>query len=86
MRINKTIRLIKCGERGCLCKLGGVAFAGFGDVAPEVSKYNFKELKYVFGLGGRFQAVKDEKLNLRLDLGIGTDGQYAFYFSVKEAF
>jgi len=73
-------------RRKLFWRLGATAFAGFGDVAPGVSKFNFQELKYVVGLGGRFQAMKDEKLNIRLDAGIARGGQYAFYLSVKEAF
>lgn len=73
-------------RRKLFWRLGGVAFAGIGDVASGMDKFQFNELKYVVGLGGRFQALKDEKLNLRLDAGIGRGGQYAFYLSVKEAF
>jgi outer membrane protein assembly factor BamA len=73
-------------RRTLFWRLGGVAFAGFGDVAPGLGEFRFDELKYVVGLGGRFQALKDEKLNVRLDAGIGRGGQYAFYLSVKEAF
>lgn len=73
-------------RRELFWRFGGVAFAGFGDVAPSLDKFRFNELKYVVGLGGRFQAMKDEKLNVRLDAGIGRGGQYAFYLSVKEAF
>ena len=73
-------------RRTLFWRLGGVAFAGFGDVAPGLGKFQFDELKYVVGLGGRFQAMKDEKLNVRLDAGISQGGQYAFYLSVKEAF
>ena len=73
-------------RRKLFWRLGGVAFAGIGDVAPGLGDFKFDELKYIIGLGGRFQALKDEKLNLRLDGGIGRGGQYAFYLSVKEAF
>ena len=73
-------------RRELFWRFGGVAFAGFGDVAPGLGDFRFEELKYVVGLGGRFQAMKDEKLNVRLDAGIGRGGQYAFYLSVKEAF
>ena len=73
-------------RRELFWRFGGVAFAGFGDVAPGLNQFNLNELKYVVGLGGRFQAMKDEKLNIRLDAGIGRGGQYAFYLSVKEAF
>jgi len=73
-------------RRQLFWRLSAVAFTGFGDVAPGLRKFRFDELKYVVGLGGRFQAMKDEKLNIRLDAGIGRGGQYAFYLSVKEAF
>lgn len=73
-------------RRTLFWRLGGTAFAGFGDVAPGLDKFNFSELKYVAGLGGRFQAMKDEHLNIRLDVGVANGGQYAFYLSVKEAF
>ncbi len=73
-------------RRTLFWRLGGVAFAGFGDVAPGLGDFRFNELKYVVGLGGRFQALKHERLNVRLDGGIGRGGQYAFYLSVKEAF
>lgn len=73
-------------RRKLFWRFGGVAFAGFGDVAPGLDEFRFNELKYVAGLGGRFQAMKDEKLNIRLDAGIGRGGQYAFYLSIKEAF
>ena len=73
-------------RRKLFWRFGGAAFAGFGDVAPSLGEFKFNELKYVFGLGGRFQVLKDEKLNVRLDAGVGRGGQYAFYFSVKEAF
>lgn len=73
-------------RRNLFWRFGGTAFVGLGDVAPGIDKFKFSELKYVVGLGGRFQAMKDEKLNIRLDAGIGRGGQYAFYLSVKEAF
>lgn len=73
-------------RRTLFWRFGGVAFAGFGDVASGIDKFKFKELKYVVGLGGRFQAMKEEKLNIRLDAGLGPGGQYAFYLSVQEAF
>jgi len=73
-------------RRQLFWRFGAVAFAGFGDVAPGLDQFKFNELKYVAGLGGRFQAMRDEKLNVRLDAGIGRGGQFAFYLSIKEAF
>ncbi|NJN26731.1 MAG: hypothetical protein HC819_12535 [Cyclobacteriaceae bacterium] len=73
-------------RRDLFWRFGGVAFAGIGDVAPEIDQFVFDEMKYVVGLGGRFQALKDEKLNARLDVGFGRGGQHAVYLSIKEAF
>jgi hypothetical protein len=73
-------------RRKLFWRLGAVAFVGFGDVAPNLADFRPDEFKYVIGLGGRFQPIKSEKLNARLDLGIGRGGQYAFYLSIKEAF
>lgn len=73
-------------RRPLFWRFGGVAFAGLGGVAPSLAKVRFDKLKYVVGLGGRFRALKSEKLNVRLDAGLSNGGQYAFYLSVKEAF
>ncbi len=73
-------------RRKLFWRFGGTAFVGLGEVAPTMDQFSIDGLKYVLGIGGRFQALKDEKLNLRVDAGLGPDGQYAFYFSIKEAF
>lgn len=73
-------------RRDLFWRLGAVVFAGVGDVANKISGFSADETKYVVGIGGRFQALKDEKFNIRLDAGIGKDGQSAFYLSVREAF
>ncbi len=73
-------------RRDLFWRFGGVVFAGIGDVGNTISDFDVSETKYVFGAGGRFQALKNEKFNVRLDLGFSTGGQSAFYFSVREAF
>ncbi len=67
-------------------RFGGVLFAGLGEVFDSFSSFNTENIRYVYGLGGRFQALKDEKLNIRMDLGFTDNGQRAFYLSVREAF
>ncbi|MGL1887384.1 MAG: outer membrane protein assembly factor [Reichenbachiella sp.] len=71
-------------------RLGGVIYAGTGKTFGTESELEevkpFDDLTFIYGLGGRFNALKDEKLNVRLDLGFTSDGQSAFYLSVKEAF
>lgn len=67
-------------------RLGGVVFAGVGEVFESFQQFGFNDLRYVYGVGGRFQAIKGEKLNIRMDLGFTDNGQHAFYLSVREAF
>ena len=74
------------GRRHLFGRFGGVIFTGIGDVNNSLGNFSFRSLKFVIGIGGRFQPLKDEKLNLRLDAGKGPDKQYAIYFSLNEAF
>ena len=67
-------------------KFGFVAFAGMGDVAHELLSFKLKNFKYSYGLGLRFLFNKEEKVNLRMDIGIGQDGNSGIYFGIEEAF
>ena len=73
-------------RRDLFWRLGAVLFAGAGDVASSIGDYRLQDLKYVVGVGGRFQALKNERFNVRLDIGIARGGQRAVYVSVREAF
>ena len=66
-------------------RFGFVGFAGFGDVANEISKFNINDIKYSYGMGLRIKLVKKELLNLRIDYGI-TPISRNFYVSIAEAF
>jgi len=66
-------------------RLGGVTFAGVGDVYGPNSEFSFNNLKYSIGTGLRFVVNPSERLNIRLDYGYGREGGY-FYFMVAEAF
>ncbi len=74
------------GRRTLFWRLGGVLFAGVGNVSPGVASVFQSPLKGIVGAGGRFRPIKDQKLNLRLDFGLASDGFYAFYLNVAEAF
>ncbi|MEO9965530.1 MAG: BamA/TamA family outer membrane protein [Reichenbachiella sp.] len=67
-------------------RFGGVIFGGAGEVFDSFNDFDGGDLHYIYGIGGRFQALKGEKLNFRLDLGFTDNGQHAFYLSVREAF
>ena len=62
-----------------------VGFIGFGEVFREVSGFSVSGLKYSYGGGIRYSLTKKEKLNLRIDYGVGQNST-GLYFTVKEAF
>jgi outer membrane protein assembly factor BamA len=67
-------------------RFSGVAFAGTGSVGRNFSDYAVDDLKYSFGGGLRIALNKKEKLNLRLDYGIGQGTNSGFYLQLGEAF
>ena len=66
-------------------RLGAVAFAGVGRVAPVVSDLSFDGLKPSYGLGARFMVDKAERINIRFDYGFGKETS-GFYLEITEAF
>lgn len=66
-------------------RFGGVAFAGVGDVFNNPNEMRLDLLKYSVGGGLRFAMNPSERLNIRLDYGIGR-GEQAFYLIITEAF
>jgi hypothetical protein len=67
-------------------RFGFVVFGGLGDVASELIEYDFGSLKYSYGGGLRFLFNKKQKINLRMDIGFGQDGNRGVYFGIEEAF
>jgi outer membrane protein assembly factor BamA len=67
-------------------RLGAVAFAGTGSVANSYSDYALADLRYSYGAGLRFALDKKERLNIRLDYGIGQGKNHGFYLQLGEAF
>lgn len=67
-------------------RFGLAAFAGLGSVANNLVEYSTENIKYSFGGGLRFALNKSEKLNLRIDYGIGKDNNKGLYFQIGEAF
>jgi outer membrane translocation and assembly module TamA len=67
-------------------KWGVVVFGSTGDVSSKFTDYTFGDLKYSYGAGIRFAISKKEKLNLRLDYGIGQGNNNGLYFQLGEAF
>lgn len=65
--------------------LGVVAWYGVGNNFRD-KKGTFKHLKNVWGFGARIMVDKENKINIRSDIGYGPNGDMAVYFSYKEAF
>jgi hypothetical protein len=66
-------------------RIGTVAFISAGNVGPSVSDVFDSGWKYAGGGGVRFNVGKDEKTNIRLDLGIGPN-MTGLYVTFGEAF
>ncbi len=66
-------------------RFGVAGFAGYGDVADKLSRFEIRSFKYSFGWGIRYLFNRDEKINLRLDFGYGKNSS-EFYISLTEAF
>jgi outer membrane protein assembly factor BamA len=65
-------------------RIGFVAFAGIGSVAPSVDR--FDTILASAGIGMRFLASKDYGINVGIDGAVTREGDKAFYIQVGEAF
>ncbi|MCK5326484.1 MAG: BamA/TamA family outer membrane protein [Woeseiaceae bacterium] len=59
-------------------------FAGFGEVAPDVSEFG-KNFLPAAGIGARFIVSQKHRVSLSADIAVGDDGA-EYYFGVGEAF
>ncbi len=66
-------------------RLGMVAFAGIGDVAPSPEKLTLGSELWSAGFGLRYMLDPKERVNIRMDIGFG-NGDSGFYLSLGEAF
>ena len=72
-------------RRGLTERFGVVAFAGVGEVAPDVGSLNSKNLLPSIGAGIRYRISKQHPINFRVDVARGNDDT-AIYVGVGEAF
>lgn len=68
-----------------LAWLGAAAFFGVGEVQPNISSLNFKDLLPAGGIGARFTVARANHVNARVDVAFSREG-VTFYLSVGEAF
>ena len=66
-------------------RLGAVAFAAIGDVAPQIDQFNLKYTHFTYGAGIRGLIDKKQHLNLRFDAGVNNK-HLNYYFTIGEAF
>jgi hypothetical protein len=66
-------------------QLGAVAFAGIGDVSPDPGDLTFAARLWTVGGGLRYMVDAKERVNIRLDVGLG-NGDSGFFLSLGEAF
>lgn len=65
---------------------GIAAFAGAGEVAPTPGDLTTGGLYLTGGFGLRFSVNRAERVNIRIDYGIGPDGSTGTYITLGEAF
>jgi outer membrane protein assembly factor BamA len=66
-------------------RFGLVGFLGLGQVAGTVKNISIGELKPSTGFGFRFALIPEQKVNLRIDIGIGKDDS-SFDINITELF
>ena len=66
-------------------RFGAVGFVGVGSVLDDLAKQTFSNIKLTGGIGLRFLLFPEERINLRIDAGFGTQ-KPAFYIFVRESF
>jgi outer membrane protein assembly factor BamA len=67
-------------------RIGGVGFAGVGEVGKELSDFGFQKLKPSLGAGVRIAILRHDKLNLRFDVAGGSGGSLNYYIVLAESF
>jgi hypothetical protein len=73
-------------RRHLFWRFDATVFGAVGEVAPRVRDFTLGGTKFAGGVGGRFQLNRRDRLNVRLDYGIGSGGSSGIYFAIGEAF
>lgn len=66
-------------------RIGASGFAGYGDVAHDITDFSLKDLKYSLGFGIRFTIDPKTQSNIRLDIAVGKRSAYPT-IAIGEAF
>ncbi len=68
-----------------LGRFGLAVFGALGEVASEPVGFNITGIHYTYGAGLRVRLSRNEKINLRMDFGVGAKSN-GFYLTIGEAF
>jgi outer membrane protein assembly factor BamA len=66
-------------------RFGLATFAGLGNVAADLDKFQLEHLRPTIGAGLRYQPRRDDPLKLRLDMAAGEES-VRLYLSIDEAY
>jgi outer membrane protein assembly factor BamA len=69
-----------------LKRFDGAVFGGVGNVNQYVDKFSLSDTKYAGGAGIRFNFIRRDRVNLRLDYAGGTGSKPGILFAIGEAF
>jgi outer membrane protein assembly factor BamA len=67
-------------------RFDGAVFGALGQVGHNLSDYSLQDTKVAGGAGLRFRFNRRDRLNIRLDYGVGSGGNSGIIFAVGEAF
>jgi outer membrane protein assembly factor BamA len=67
-------------------RLDGAVFGGVGNVSNYIDTFRFNQTKIAGGAGIRFNFIRRDRLNLRLDYAGGTGSKPGILFAIGEAF
>lgn len=72
-------------RRELIGRFGFTLFGGSGLVADNIGDLSTRYLRSTYGGGLRFALNKEDRINIRFDVGIG-NGEAAYYLTIGEAF
>ena len=79
-------KLFPNSNSSVLKRFDGAVFGGVGNVNQYVDKFSLSDTKYAGGAGIRFNFIRRDRVNLRLDYAGGTGSSPGILFAIGEAF
>ena len=67
-------------------RIDGAIFGGVGNVSDAIDNFGLSNTKYAGGAGIRFNFIRRDRVNLRLDYAGGTGSSPGILFAIGEAF